>query len=217
MRAPWARRFGVYQFVGYQFVGLYFMGHHFAEVLVIYRLGEKRVRRHASAYVAENAVVIGDVDIRENASLWFGVVVRGDADRIVIGASSNIQDGAVLHCDPGYPLTIGEGVTVGHKAMVHGCTIGDYSLVGINAVVLNGAKVGRHCLIGANALVTENMEIPDGSLVMGCPARIKRNLSDDEQKALELQAQHYVQNGQRFARELALDESAATTTVDWEL
>lgn len=128
----------------------------------------------------------------------------------VIGEDCNIQDGAVLHTAPGYPMTLGKGVTVGHKSILHGCNVGDYSLVGINAVVLNGAKIGSHCVIGANALVTENMQIPDGSLVMGSPAKIKRNLSFEQQQALELQAQHYVQNGHRFKQGLIEDNRSQT-------
>lgn len=149
-------------------------------------------------YVAHNATVVGDVVLHEQSSVWFNVVIRGDADRITVGPRSNVQDGSVLHADPGFPLTIGADVTIGHKAMVHGCTIGDGSLVGINAVVLNGAKVGKGCLIGANALVTEGMEIPDGSLVLGAPAKIKKTLDEEAQAALKLSAAHYAQNGARF-------------------
>ncbi len=133
-----------------------------------YSLGDKRVTLVGKGqFIAPDAVLIGDVVLHENASVWFHCVLRGDADRIEIGAGSNIQDGAVMHADPGFPLTVGQNVTVGHNAMLHGCTIGDGSLVGIAAVVLNGARVGKGCLIGANALVTEGMEIPDGSLVLG--------------------------------------------------
>tara|TARA_B110000503_G_scaffold34861_2_gene56883 strand:- start:11139 stop:11663 length:525 start_codon:yes stop_codon:yes gene_type:complete len=174
---------------------------------VIYSLGDKQVTLVGSGhFIAPNAVLIGDVTLQENASVWFGCVLRGDADHIEIGAGSNVQDGTVMHADPGYPLTLGKNVTVGHNAMLHGCTIGDGSLVGINAVVLNGAKVGRGCLIGANALVTEGMEIPDGSLVLGSPAKIKSQLSDEQQKGLLLSAEHYVQNGQRFTEHLRRQE-----------
>src|SRR5690606_11433037 len=120
-----------------------------------------------------------------NASVWFGVVMRGDNDPIIIGEDSNVQDGSVLHTDAGFPLEVGRGVTIGHKAMLHGCTVGDYSLIGINAVILNGAKIGKYCLIGANSLIPERMEIPDGSLVVGSPGRIKRQLTDAEKKMLE--------------------------------
>ena len=119
------------------------------------------------AFVAHNATLVGNVTLHEESSVWFNVVIRADNDQVNIGKQSNIQDGSILHIDPGYPLNIGTGVTIGHKVMLHGCTIGDYSLVGINSVVLNGAKIGKHCLIGANTLVPENMEIPDGSLVVG--------------------------------------------------
>ncbi len=172
---------------------------------MIYQLDDKRVQLPDVFFVAESAMVIGNVSLGEGVSIWFNAVIRGDSELITIGEECNIQEGAVLHTDPGYPMTLGKGVTVGHKAVLHGCNVGDYSLVGINAVVLNGAKIGSHCVIGANALVTENMEIPDGSLVIGSPAKTKRNLSLEQQLALELQAQHYVQNGQRFKRGLIED------------
>ncbi|MBZ2168212.1 MULTISPECIES: gamma carbonic anhydrase family protein [Marinobacter] len=153
-------------------------------------------------FVAENASIIGSVRLMEQASVWFNVVVRGDNELITIGPDSNVQDGSVLHTDPGIPLTLGKGVTVGHKAMLHGCEIGDYSLIGINAVVLNGAKIGKHCLIGANTLIPEGMEIPDGSMVIGSPGKIKRELNDSQKKMLEMSAQHYVQNGVRYLESL---------------
>lgn len=149
-------------------------------------------------FVAENASVIGRVRLMDKASVWFNAVIRGDNELIQVGPETNIQDGSVLHTDPGMPLTLGRGVTVGHKVMLHGCEIGDYSLIGINAVVLNGAKIGKHCLIGANALIPEGMEVPDGSLVVGSPAKIKRELTDNQKKMLEMSAQHYVQNAQRY-------------------
>lgn len=149
-------------------------------------------------FVADNASVIGSVRLMEKSSVWFNVVIRGDNELITIGPESNVQDGSVLHTDPGIPLTLGRGVTVGHKAMLHGCDIGDYSLIGINAVVLNGAKIGKHCLIGANTLIPEGMEIPDGSMVVGSPGKIKRELNDNQKKMLEMSAQHYVQNGARY-------------------
>lgn len=172
-----------------------------------YSLGDKRVTLVGGGhYIAPNAVVIGDVTLQENATVWFGCVLRGDAGHIEIGAGSNVQDGAVMHVDPGFPLTVGQNVTIGHNAMLHGCTIGDGSLVGINAVVLNGAKVGKGCLIGANALVTEGMEIPDGSLVLGSPAKIKSQLSDEQQQGLKMSAGHYVSNGQRYTEHLREQE-----------
>ena len=149
-------------------------------------------------FIAPNASVIGDVTLQTHASVWFGVVIRGDAERIEIGPRSNIQDGSVLHADAGLPLQIGAAVTVGHKVMLHGCSIGDGSLIGINAVVLNGAKVGKNYLIGAGALVTENTEIPDGSVVMGCPGKVVKHLSEEYQQALALGAEHYVENAQRY-------------------
>lgn len=170
---------------------------------MIYSLADKTpVFNEQSNFIAPNASVMGDVELLEDASVWFGVVIRGDAERIVVGSGSNIQDGSVLHADPGYPLLIGDNVTVGHKAMLHGCTIGEGSLIGINAVVLNGAKIGKGCLIGANALVTENTEIPDGSMVLGSPGKVVRQLSDDQQAALDLSAKNYVLNAQRFMRDL---------------
>jgi len=169
-----------------------------------YHLGDKQVTLLGKGhFIAPNAVLIGDVILQEDSSVWFSCVLRGDADRIEIGAGSNIQDGTVLHTDPGFPLTVGRNVTVGHNAMLHGCTIGDGSLVGINAVVLNGAKVGRGCLIGASALVTEGMEIPDGSLVLGIPAKIKSQLSAEQQMELRRNAEHYVHNARRYNAQLA--------------
>ena len=168
-----------------------------------YRLGDKRVTLTGDGqFIAPGAAVIGDVTLHENSSVWFNCVLRGDAERIEVGARSNIQDGTVMHADPGFPMVVGEDVTVGHNAMLHGCTIGDGSLVGIGAVVLNGAKVGRGCLIGANALVTEGMEIPDGSMVLGIPAKIRGHLSEEQQLALRHNADHYVGNALRFTEGL---------------
>ncbi|MBE9540131.1 MAG: gamma carbonic anhydrase family protein [Proteobacteria bacterium] len=169
-----------------------------------YTLGEKQVKLLGTGhFIAPNAAVIGDVTLHENVSIWFSCVLRGDSDRIEVGANSNIQDGTVLHADAGFPMVVGENVTVGHNAMLHGCTIGDGSLVGINAVVLNGAKVGKGCLIGANALVTEGMEIPDGSMVLGSPAKIKSSLSQEMQLMLMHNADHYVGNARRFNADLS--------------
>lgn len=153
-------------------------------------------------FIAPNAAVIGNVVMHERSSVWFSCVLRGDAERITIGAGSNIQDGTVMHADPGFAMTVGENVTVGHNAMLHGCTIGDGSLIGIGAVVLNGAKIGKNCLIGANALVTEGTEVPDGSLVLGSPGKVKKQLSPEEQKALGMNAAHYVNNAERYATRL---------------
>jgi carbonic anhydrase/acetyltransferase-like protein (isoleucine patch superfamily) len=169
---------------------------------MLYSLDDKHVAVKGECFVADNATVLGNVSIGVDASIWFNVVIRGDNELITIGDKTNVQDGSILHTDPGYELTLGCGVTVGHKAMLHGCTVGDYSLIGINAVVLNGAKIGKHCLIGANALVTENMQIPDGSLVIGSPAKIKKQLTAEQMQGLEEQAQRYVENGRRFHKGL---------------
>lgn len=168
-----------------------------------YSFNGHRVRLEGSGhFIAPNAAVIGQVTLGDRSSIWFGCVLRGDVERIEIGAGSNIQDGSVLHADPGCPLVVGQNVTVGHNAMLHGCTVGDGSLVGIAAVVLNGARIGRNCLIGAGALVTEGMEIPDGSLVLGAPAKVRRQFSEEEQAALALNAEHYVRNAAAFLESL---------------
>ena len=168
-----------------------------------YSLGDKQVSLLGEGhFIAPNAAVIGDVTLHDRSSVWFCCVLRGDSAPIVIGAGSNIQDGTVIHVDEGWPTIIGENVTVGHNAMIHGCTIGDGSLVGINAVVLSGAKIGKGCLIGANALVTEGMEVPDGSMVLGSPGKIKKTFTAEQQKALQLNAEHYVANAGTFLNEL---------------
>jgi len=153
-------------------------------------------------FIADSASVIGSVVMHQNASIWFGAVLRGDNDVITIGENSNVQDLSVLHVDPGFPLTIGKNVTVGHKVMLHGCEIGDNSLVGINSVILNGAKIGKNCLIGANSLISENKVIPDGSLVMGSPGKVVKQLTEDQMKGLEMSALHYVENFKRYKRDL---------------
>ncbi|MEN3274382.1 MAG: hypothetical protein V7631_172 [Massilia sp.] len=157
---------------------------------------------HDSAYIADSAVVIGNVTIAQDASVWSGAVIRGDNERIALAAGVNIQECAVLHTDPGYPLQIEANVSVGHQAMLHGCTIGEGSLVGIGAVVLNGAKIGRNCLVGAGALVTERKEFPDNSLIVGVPAKALRTLSEDDIAALRKNALEYVARGRRFRTEL---------------
>ena len=144
--------------------------------------------------------------LQADASVWFGAVLRGDNELIDIGEGSNVQDGTVMHTDMGSPLTLGKGVTVGHNAMLHGCTVGDYSLVGINAVILNGARIGKHCIIGANALIAEGKEIPDGSLVMGSPGKVVRELTEQQKRMLEASAAHYVHNARRYAQELVIDD-----------
>jgi carbonic anhydrase/acetyltransferase-like protein (isoleucine patch superfamily) len=169
---------------------------------MIYQLGHKKVTYHPSAWIAPSAQVMGNVELAANSSVWFNAIIRGDVDRIVIGEGANIQDGAILHTDPGYVLNVGKGVTVGHKALLHGCSIGEYSLIGINAVVLNGATIGKYCVIGANALVTENMQIPDGSLVLGSPGKVVKALNEAQQLKLKASAEHYVKNAAYFAESL---------------
>ena len=156
------------------------------------------------AWVADTAVLIGRVVLEAEANIWFGAVLRGDNEEIRVGRGSNVQENAVLHTDMGYPLTIGAQCTIGHKAMLHGCTIGDGSLIGMGAVVLNGAKIGRGCLIGAGALITEGKEIPDGSLVMGAPGRVVRVLDDEARARLLMSARGYQANARRFAKGLEL-------------
>lgn len=145
----------------------------------------------STAFIAPGAAVIGRVTLGERVSIWFNAVMRGDNDDIVIGDGSNVQDGCVLHVDEGYPIHVGKNCTIGHKVMLHGCTVGDESLIGMNAVVLNGAKIGKRCLIGANALVTEGMEVPDGSLVLGSPAKVVKPLGEGAIKMMSAGAQHY--------------------------
>lgn len=152
----------------------------------------------ASAWIADSAQVMGQVSLGEASSIWFGVVIRGDTDAITIGARTNVQDLSVLHADVGMPLTLGEGVTVGHQVMLHGCTVGDNSLIGIGAVVLNGARIGKNCLVGAGALVTEGKEFPDGSMILGSPARVVRSLTPEQIEGLRQSAQHYCENASRF-------------------
>ncbi|GAB4357070.1 MAG: gamma carbonic anhydrase family protein [Oricola sp.] len=151
------------------------------------------------AFVAEDAHVIGKVTLGEDSGIWFGCVLRGDNERITIGARTNVQEHTVMHTDMGYPLDIGEGCTIGHRVMLHGCTVGENSLIGIGAIVLNGARIGSNCLVGAGALVTEGKEFPDGSLIVGVPARVVRTLDDEAICRLRESADHYVENARRFA------------------
>lgn len=175
---------------------------------MLLQLEDRRVQAEGDYWVADNAVVIGSVLLKHNASVWFNAVLRGDNEPITIGEGSNIQDGSVLHTDPGCPLVIGSNVTVGHKVMLHGCEIGDNSLIGINAVLLNRVKVGRNCIIGANALITEGKEIPDNSMVLGAPGKVVRELSEDEIRGLPLSARHYVENFRRFRSSLSVQDAA---------
>jgi len=172
---------------------------------MIYELGPRRVRIEGEVFVADSADVIGSVVLRDKSSVWFHAVVRGDTDEIIIGEESNIQDSAVLHTDPGIRLILGRGVTVGHHAMVHGCEVGDYSLIGINAVVLNDAKVGKYCTIGANALVTQGQEIPDYSVVLGSPGKVVRQADPSEAKLLEKGAAGYVSRAREYLEALRPD------------
>jgi carbonic anhydrase/acetyltransferase-like protein (isoleucine patch superfamily) len=166
--------------------------------MAIYELDGVIPQISESAWVADSAQVMGDVTLGEDASVWFGVVIRGDTDHIRIGKRSNIQDCSVLHADVGVPLTVGDDVTVGHQVMLHGCTIGDGSLIGIGAVVLNGARIGKACLVGAGSLVTEGKEFPDGSMILGSPAKVVRQLSPEQIAGLLSSAQHYVDNARRY-------------------
>ena len=170
--------------------------------MAIYELDGVAPSLHETAWVAEDAQVIGRVEMGPESSVWHGCVLRGDSDLIRIGAGTNVQDASVLHADFGVPLTLEDRVSIGHKVMLHGCTIGDGSLIGINAVVLNHAVIGRECLIGANALVPERMVIPDRSLVVGSPAKIVRQLSDADAAGLRRSAQHYVETAANFAKNL---------------
>jgi carbonic anhydrase/acetyltransferase-like protein (isoleucine patch superfamily) len=172
-----------------------------------YSLGERKVVCKGDHWIAPNAVVIGSVTLENNASIWWNCVLRSDNELIIIGENSQVQDGSVLHADPGFPLTLEKNVSVGHMAMLHGCTIGEGSLVGIGAVILNGAKIGKNCLIGARAFIGEGKEIPDGSMVLGMPGKVVRQLSPEEITRINRIAEHYVQNFKRFRSELKPDPS----------
>ncbi len=170
--------------------------------MAIYELDGVAPQVADSAWVADSAQVMGAVTLAEGSSVWFGAVIRGDTETITLGAGSNIQDASVLHADHGFPLVIGERVTVGHQVMLHGCTIGDESLIGIGAVVLNGAKIGKRCLVGAGALVTEGKEFPDGSMIIGSPAKVVRQLTPEQIEGLKRSAQHYTENADRYRKGL---------------
>tara|TARA_R110000737_G_scaffold1598_10_gene4770 strand:+ start:21029 stop:21547 length:519 start_codon:yes stop_codon:yes gene_type:complete len=169
---------------------------------MIYRLAALTPSFNESNFIAPNATLIGDVTLGEHASIWFNVVIRADLAKIIIGENTNIQDGSILHVDAKYPMTIGRNVTVGHKVMLHGCTIGENTLIGMNAVVLNGANIGKNCLIGANSLITENMQVPDGHLVLGSPAKVIKALDASTQAMFTQSARHYVENGLRYLNDL---------------
>jgi len=169
----------------------------------MYKLGDRQPTTSENYYVAPGASVIGDVLLGMDVSIWFNAVVRADNDVIELGDGTNIQDGAVLHVDEGHPITLGQRVTVGHKAMLHGCTVGDGSLIGINAVILNDAVIGKHCLIGANALITERTNIPDGSLVLGSPGKVIKQLDDKALDMMDAGAQHYIDKITLYKEELS--------------
>lgn len=170
--------------------------------MALYQLAENAPSVDSSAYIADSADVIGKVRIEAGASVWFNVTIRGDNDDIVIGVNSNVQDGSVLHTDPGYPMQIGSNVTIGHQVMLHGCTIGDGALIGIQAIVLNGAVIGKNCLVGAGALVTEGKVFPDNSLILGAPAKVVRTLSEEDINKMQGAARSYVARSQLFKTSL---------------
>ena len=166
---------------------------------MIIDLGDKKLKTaDDNFWIAPNASVIGEVNLERDASIWFNAILRADNEPITIGEGSNVQDGAIVHTDPGFACRIGKKVTVGHMAMLHGCSIGDGSLIGIGSVVLNGAKIGKNCIIGSKALVTEGMEVPDGSMVLGIPGKIRKTLTEEEQSIVSLGAEHYIDNYKKY-------------------
>ncbi|MBO6489497.1 MAG: gamma carbonic anhydrase family protein [Pelagibacteraceae bacterium] len=167
---------------------------------MIYNFENKTLKSEENNWIAPNATVIGDVILKKNSSVWFNAVLRGDIESITIGEGSNIQDGSVLHTDPGYPLTIGSGVTVGHMVTLHGCSIADDSLIGISSTVLNNAKIGKNCIVGAKTLITENKVIPDNSLVIGSPGKVIRQITDDEIKHIKENAKRYIENWKKYSK-----------------
>ena len=169
---------------------------------MFYDFENKKPKNLGENWVAPNATIIGDVTLEKNTSIWFNATLRGDIENIHVGEGSNIQDGSVLHTDPGYPLKVGKNVTVGHLVMLHGCSIGDNSLIGIGAVILNNAKIGNNCIVGAKSLITENKKIPDNSLVLGAPGKIIRKVTDDEVKAIKENAIRYQKNWKRYSASL---------------
>jgi len=167
---------------------------------MFYDLENKKVKNSGNNWVAPNATIIGDVILEKNTSIWFNATLRGDIENIQIGEGSNVQDGSVLHTDPGYPLKIGKNVTIGHLVMLHGCTIGNNSLIGIGAVILNNVKIGKNCIIGAKSLITENKEIPDNSLVVGSPGRVIRKVTDEEIEAIMKNSIRYQENWKKYSK-----------------
>ena len=169
---------------------------------MIYDFEEHTPKIDPGSWVAPNAVIIGKVELKKNANIWFNTTLRGDLEPIIIGENSNVQDGSVIHTDPGCPTILGKGVTVGHMVMLHGCTIGDNSLIGIGAVILNNAKIGKNCIIGAKALITENKEIPDNSLVVGSPGKVIREVTNEEKKAIIENTKHYQDNWKKYSKSI---------------
>jgi len=172
-----------------------------------YSLGDHRVVTHGDYWIAPGAHVIGNVILGRDVSIWFNSVVRGDNDVITLGDGSQVQDGCVLHADPGFPITLGKGVSIGHKCMIHGCSIDDGTLIGINSVVLNGAKIGKNCVIGANSLITERKVIPDGVMVMGSPGKVVRELRPEEIAFFNSVADNYAARARRYRQELRIDDT----------
>jgi len=169
---------------------------------MFYDLENKKVKNLNNNWVAPNATIIGDVTLEKNTSIWFNATLRGDIENIYIGEGSNVQDGSVLHTDPGFPLKVGKNVTIGHLVMLHGCSIGDNSLIGIGAVILNNVKIGKNCIIGAKALITENKEISDNSLVVGSPGKIIRKVTDEEVNLITKNANRYQDNWKKYSKSI---------------
>ena len=169
---------------------------------MFYDLENKKIKNSGDNWVAPTATIIGDVTLKKNTSIWFNAVLRGDIENIYIGEGSNVQDGSVLHTDPGCPLRVGRNVTIGHLVMLHGCTIGDNSLIGIGTVILNNAKIGKNCIIGAKALITENKEIPDNSLVVGAPGKVVREVTEEEKKAVFENTKHYQDSWKKYSKSI---------------
>ena len=169
---------------------------------MLYSLGERNPIIRGDYFIAPGCQIVGSVDIGNNVNIWFNTVIRADYDWVIIGDNTNIQDGSVFHVDPGKPISIGKNVTIGHKVVLHGCTIDDETLIGMNSVILNGAKIGKNCLIGANTLIPENMEVPEGSLVFGSPGKIVKQISDEQRAQFMVGAEFYVSNAARFKEQL---------------
>ena len=169
---------------------------------MFYDLENKKIKNSGNNWVAPNATIIGDVTLETNSSIWFNAVLRGDIENIYVGEGSNVQDGSILHTDPGCPLRVGRNVTIGHLVMLHGCTIGDNSLIGIGAVILNNAKIGKNCIIGAKSLITENKVIPENSLVVGAPGKVIREVTEEEKKAIFKNTKHYQDNWKRYSKSI---------------